>query len=119
MSDSLITIGRQQLNDVLTAVLINGNPFSTIPWEFSSGFKDINESNREDFCGEVFSRLKAISATGECDHCSKEERAVIDAAVRQREVYLKYGEAYHEYDADLRVAVDALLATRSKSEVRG
>lgn len=58
------------------------------------------------------------SATLKCDrdHCTPEERAVINAATKRREVYLKYGEAYHEYDTDLDNACDTLLTARAKPE---
>ena len=48
------------------------------------------------------------------DHCTAEERAVIEAAAKRRKVFLKYGEAYHEYDTDLNNACDALLAARKE-----
>ena len=75
----MITVSEQQIREVLLAVLDEGNPFSTIEWEFSSGFDDVSQINREDFCSEVASRLKSLSKL--TDHCTEEERAVIDKAL--------------------------------------
>jgi hypothetical protein len=58
--------------DILRAIIINvlneGNPFSTIEWEFYSGFSDINNINREDFASVVIgSAKKAAEGAGELD----------------------------------------------------
>ena len=53
------------------------------------------------------------------DHCTVEERAVIEAAIRRHEASLHDGKTCFEYDdTDLDKTILQLIAARSKSEIR-
>lgn len=48
----------ERLQKVITATLDEGNPFSTVEWDFNSKFDDTRKQERGDFCDVVIVRMK-------------------------------------------------------------